>query len=141
MVNFLRVIVIIIFVSKWSSEMFNQKNRLKKCKPKRISNFQNSLCCLGGDDNSRYSALDSFPMVLEFFFVRICIPNAHITIFEKLIINRIYHIFYLFSPNWSLVYFTLSICLITCSKSLSHHIFCFNFKVSSLTLISLKILF
>ena len=49
------------------------KIRLKKCKLKRISNFQNSLYCLGGDNsdsynNSRHSALDSFPMVLEICF-------------------------------------------------------------------------
>ena len=33
------------------------------------------------------------------FLVRICISNALISIFEKLIINIIYHIFYLFSPS------------------------------------------
>ena len=64
-----------ILVSKWGSKISNENNRLEKCKPKRISNFQNSLYCLGGDNsdsyyNSRHSALDGFPMVLSKIFLK-----------------------------------------------------------------------
>ena len=130
-------------VSNWGPTIYDQKARLKNLFTKEFPFCQNHPYCsmrIKKKSDSYHNSRHLLWMAsLWCCFFRICISNAHISIFILHIIEIIYHIFYLFSYNWSLVYFTLS--LITCSQSLSDDIFWFNFKVSSFVLISLKTLF